>query len=172
MDESLKAKSEEFKSMLQTMKTETEKELKQVEDDIATISNILATTAELKTDLSENASAQLYKDQRDMKNHVANLLRNRLEALAESDTVYVSTGFVTLGTTLEIKLLTINGRQADVTPNTFIINMCKHDIGDAKRGFCAIDSEGGKKFLEHSAGDIVEVVTRKGVLQYKIERIY
>ena len=52
MDNSLKAKSEEFKSMLQKMKVDTAAELKQVEDDIATISNILATTAELKTDLS------------------------------------------------------------------------------------------------------------------------
>ena len=172
MNNSLKAKSEEFKSMLQKMKVDTAAELKQVEDDIATISNILATTAELKTDLSENASAQLYKDQRDMKNHVANLLRNRLEDLEDYDTAYKSTGYVILGSTVEIQLLTINGVPPTFTPNTFVINICKHAIGNAKLGFVAIDSEVGKKLLDHKVGDIVAVVTRKGELNYKIERIY
>ena len=53
-----------------------------------------------------------------------------------------------------------------------MINICKHAIGNAKLGFVAIDSEVGKKLLDHKVGDIVAVVTRKGELNYKIERIY
>ena len=172
MDNSLQVRSQEIDHIMEKLLADSKAELAGVEESIEKISHTLATEAELKTDLSENASAQLYKDTRDMQQHAANLLRNRIEALSNYAVDYTPVGYITLGTTVEARLESINGKAPRINPNVFTFKICVHDIGDAELGLVAIDSEVGRKMLGHRAGDTIEAVTKKGVLQYRIERIY
>lgn len=125
-----------------------------------------------KTDARENADLQIARERQAMVNHANITTQRQLSALSSCIEGYVPKGSVTLGTTLELKLLTVNGDAPVVKKTTYIVKIVEHDASDAENGFIAQDCKVGLACLGKVAGDIITVKAPMGALQYKIERIY
>lgn len=171
MSNDLKAASDKLNSVMVNLIEETKRELADVNARIAQLNNQLQ-EKEMQTDRSENASFQIAKDERDVQVTIRNLLQNRIESLESESDNYIATGFITLGTTVDLRIITIAGKAPAINPTTFIVKLVNHDLSKANVGLIAVDSKVGSAIMGHAAGETVEVVTPKGVVSYKIERIY
>ena len=171
MSNDLKAASDKLNSVMVNLIEETKRELADVNARIAQLNNQLQ-EKEMQTDRSENASFQIAKDERDVQVTIRNLLQNRIESLESESDNYIATGFITLGTTVDLRIITIAGKAPVINPTTFIVKLVNHDLSKANVGLIAVDSKVGSAIMGHAAGETVEVVTPKGVVSYKIERIY
>ena len=171
MSNDLKAASDKLNSVMVNLIEETKRELADVNARIAQLNNQLQ-EKEMQTDRSENASFQIAKDERDVQVTIRNLLQNRIESLESESDNYIATGFITLGTTVELRIISIAGKAPVISPTTFIVKLVNHDLSKANVGLIAVDSKVGSAIMGHAAGETVEVVTPKGVVSYKIERIY
>ncbi len=125
-----------------------------------------------KTDASENADLQIARERQAMANHASITTQRQLSALSACIEDYTPMGSVTLGTTMELKLLSVNGMQPTLKKTTYYVKIVEHDASDAENGFIAQDCKVGLACLGKVAGDIVTVKAPMGALQYKIERIY
>jgi transcription elongation GreA/GreB family factor len=85
---------------------------------------------------------------------------------------YTPTGFIRLGTTVELIVNSIDGIQKTLPKNKFVFKLVQHDTSDALKRLVAIDSHVGAAILGRPAGDIVVVEAPGGKINYKIERIY
>lgn len=171
MDNTLQSVSVQLNNVMLKLIEDTKKELLDVNKRIEQL-NVQLQEKEMQTDRSENASFQIAKDERDVQVTIRNLLQNRIESLESESDNYIPTGFITLGTTVELKIVAIDGKPPTIHTTTFLAKLVNHDLSKADVGFLAIDSKVGSIIMGHPAGDIVEVVTQKGVISYKIERIY
>lgn len=173
LDTSLKASVPHFDQLLQNLITDTQEELSKVMARIDELS-ILLQDKDMLTDRSENASYQIAKDERDVKVTIQSLLQKRLAALhKEADSsAYKPLGVVQLGSIIELSLLSISGKKP-VDPRTnFVLKVVSHDLAKAKTGLIAIDSKVGAAIQQKRAGEVFEVSATKGIVKYKIERVY
>lgn len=134
---------------------------------------------DLQTDRSENASYQIAKDEFDTKTNICNMKRIRIESLQSELQDYNPSGFITIGTTVELRVVrVINYDNLDFLKkdgkvrDTIIVKMVNHNTSNASRNLVAIDSIVGKAIMGRVAGDEVIVTAPFGVITYKIERIY
>lgn len=125
-----------------------------------------------KTDARENADLQIARERQAQANHANITTQRQLAALSSCIENYEPKGSVTLGTTIELKLLAVNGDTPVVKKTTYIVKIVEHDASDAENGFIAQDCKVGLACLGKVAGDVVTVKAPMGALQYKIERIY
>lgn len=125
-----------------------------------------------KTDASENADLQIAREKQAMVNHENITTQRQLAALSSVIEDYTPKGSVTLGTTIHLKLLTVNGAPPTLKKTDYIVKIVEHDASDAENGFIAQDCKVGLACLGKVAGDIITVKAPMGALQYKIERIY
>lgn len=167
----LKEVSAKLNNAMLKLIEDTRKELVDVNERIEQL-NAQLQEKEMQTDRSENASFQIAKDERDVQVTIRNLLQNRIESLEAESGDYIPTGYITLGTTVELSIVSINGKAPSIHTTTFIVKLVNHDLSKADVGFVAIDSKVGSAIMSHQVGEIIEVVTQKGVISYKIERIY
>lgn len=167
----LKEVSARFNNDMLKLIEDTRKELVDINLRIEQL-NLQLQEKEMHTDRSENASFQIAKDERDVQVTIRNLLQNRIESLEAESGDYVPTGFITLGTTVEMSIVAIGGKAPNLHTTTFIVKLVNHDLSKADVGFIAVDCKVGSAIMGHQEGEIIEVVTQKGVISYKIERIY
>lgn len=172
MDLSLKAESEKFNEVMRQMIKETEVELVSVSARIAELSELLQ-TKEMSVDRSENASFQIATDERDIKTAVRSNLQKRIATFERevSDT-YSPTGFATQGSTVDLEITSIDGKQPNIKKTNFIVKLVHKDLGKASLGLVAVTSGLGQALMSHKAGDTVEVRAPKGLICYKIVRLY
>lgn len=172
MDLSLKEASEQFKQTMLEMVRDTEEELAVVNKRIEELNELLQ-MKEMSTDRSENASFQIAKDERDIKVSIRSRLQKRI-ATFESETgdAYSPTGFVTQGSTVELNVISIENKKPVGIPTNFIVKLVHGDLGKADKNLIAVTSKVGSALLAHRAGDIIEVMATKGLIRYKIERLY
>lgn len=170
MSQSLKEISEQLDIKLQESREETLKELATVNASIDEL-NALLQTKEMNTDRSENASFQIAKDARDIKVSVRSKLQKRLATLEAGSGTYVPTGIITLGTTVEFSVITIDGKPP-AKPIKMIVKLVEDSIAKAKLGFIAVGGKVGAAFVGKQSGQEVIVRALKGDILYKIERIY
>lgn len=170
MDQSLKTISEQLDNKMRELHAETLSEVNAVNKRIEEL-NALLQTKEMNTDRSENASFQIAKDERDIKISIRSKLQKRLAMLEAGAGTYVPTGFITLGTTVEFSVITIDGKPPK-QPIKMIVKLVEHAIAKAKQGFIAVDCKVGSVFVGKQSGQTVLVRTLKGDILYKIERIY
>lgn len=142
---------------------ETENRLKELEKELSVMD---------KSDLRENAPYQIAKDEQAMLYAKITNLHNAIEALNRETGAYTPTGIITLGTTVHLRILDIDGGRPNVSKLEHIIKIVEHDTSSAKIGLVAKDSRVGLAILGRTAGDIVTVTAAKGCVKYKIERIY
>lgn len=170
MAESLKKESEELDAVIQQViaeaRTEYDIVIKRIEELQAKLQAIE------KTDLSENADYQNAKDERDAKVAISNLLLKRIESMSTELGTYTPTGFIMLGTTVELSVITVNGKPPQLPKTNFIFKIVQHNTSNALRNLFAIDSKVGSAILGRAAGDVVDVSAPMGEITYKIERIY
>lgn len=171
MDNSLQSVSIQLDDTIRELILTSEKELESVMRRIEEL-NIALQGKEMQTDRSENQDFQVAKDERDMKNAISNLLAIKVESLQNEIGNYTPNGFIALGTTVELSVITINERKPDIPKTKFIFKLVQHATADAKKQLVAIDSKVGLALIGHQAGDVVTASTPMGVITYKIERIY
>lgn len=171
MDTSLKTESDKLNNALSSLIEETEAEYNKIVARIKELS-VLLTEKEMQTDRTENASFQIAKDERDMKTSIGNLLLQKLEAMRTELGSYVPTGFITLGTTVELSLIAVDDKPPKHVDTHFIIKLVHHHTSNATKKLVAIDSKVGSAIIGRRAGDTVNCKAPKGLLTYKIERIY
>lgn len=170
MDTSLKQKSIELDAVVQSVLIESQKEYEVIHARITELNTALQEME--KTDLSENADYQKAKDERDIQNALGNMLLRRIQAMSKELEPYVPTGFITLGTTVDLSVIAVDGKAPNFKPTQFIVKVVQHDTSDAEKDLIAVDSKVGAAILGRKAGETVEAETPKGVITYRIERIY
>lgn len=172
MDLSLKAESERFNDVMRQMVRDTVVELDAVNARIDEL-NALLQTKEMSTDRSENASFQIATDERDIKTSIRSNLQKRIATFeAETDSSYTPTGIVTQGSTMELEVISIDGKKPSNMKTNFIVKLVHKDLGQAELGLLAVSSAVGSAVLSHQAGDTVEVFAPRGLISYKIVRLY
>ena len=171
MDNSLQSVSLQLDDTIRELISSSEEELRAVLKRIDEL-NIALQGKEMQTERSENEDFQVAKDERDMKNAISNLLAVKIESLQNEIGNYTPNGFITLGTTVDLKVMSVNERVPDLPKTKFIFKLVQHATADAKKQLVAIDSKVGLAIVGHQAGDIVTATTPMGLITYKIERIY
>lgn len=172
MDEGLKAKSKEFDRVMQTLVDSTRQELDDVTRRIVELQTILQ-DKEMHTDRSENASFQIARDELDIKTAISARLHKRIDAFSAATGNYNPTDIVTLGSTVELKVITINDKPpVNIQKTSFTFKLVEHDLAKAALGLVAIDSKVGAALLHKVVGQSFDTKTPKGKIQYRIERLY
>lgn len=171
MDNSLKTISSQLNDRIVQLIAEEKETLIQLENDIKEL-NIALQGKEMQVDRSENADFQIAKDKRDVKVALSNLHIQRIESMSSEIGEYASTGFITLGSTVELTLIAVDGQTPSLEENTFIFKLVQHHTSNALQQLVAIDSKVGASLLGRTSGEIVDVEAPMGRLTYRIERIY
>lgn len=171
MDNSLLAVSEQLNAVIVQSIAEEKEALTQLEEEIRNL-NVTLQGKEMQTDRSENADFQIAKDSRDIKVALSNLHMQRIESMSSEVGNYAPTGFITLGSTVELNLMSVNGQTPHIAERLFVFKLVQHHTSNALKKLVAIDSKVGAALLGRAAGEIVDVEAPMGRLTYKIERIY
>jgi len=170
MYNSLQDVSEQLDNVIEQLIVDTKKNLDEITGIIEAL-NVKLQNME-KTDLSENADYQIAKDERTMRIAMRNLLMHRIESMSQEVGNYIPTGFITLGTTVELNVIAIDGKQPKINKTHYIVKIVNHDTSNALLNLIAIDSKVGSAILGRTAGVEVDVEAPGGIITYKIERIY
>lgn len=173
MNVDLKQASRDFDDILDRQVNQWHEELRQVESDIAGLNEILQ-SSEAKTDRSENAVFQIAKDERDMKVGKQRSLQGKIDAYRQytGASEYISTGVVKEGTTMEVTLLRIDNTPYLGNKSKLTVKLVPAGLSQSVAGLVEVTTAFGIGVLGHVAGDIVSITSRKGNIQFKIERIY
>lgn len=183
----LKVVSENLTKDIAQMIEDEVAELEEIMSRIKELNYRLQNDPDLQTDRSENASFQIAKDERDVKVNISNTKMARIESLRSELVSYTSTGYITLGTTVELRVIAVknydtlnflkqkvirDNREVEELQDTIIFKLVTHNTSNAKRNLVAIDYIVGKAIVGRTAGEVVTVTTPLGEVTYKIERIY
>lgn len=171
IDQSLLAESNRLNNNIVAAIESSKEELNRLMVEIEEL-NVKLQSKDMRVDRSENADFQIANDSRAMKVATANLLNKRIESMSQELKTYIPTGFITLGTTVEIKALTVDGKPKNLPKDKFLFKLVQHDTGDSLQSLVAIDSLVGKAIVGRTTGEIVSVVAPIGKVEYRIERIY
>lgn len=171
MKTDLKKESDRFQQVLQNEINKTRITLEETDKRIEELS-ILLQDKEMQTDRSENASFQIARDERDAKSAIKHLLEEKLSTLTTESDNYAPTGTIQLGSTVQLQLLSVDGKRPIFDKTNFIIKLVSHAIANAELGLVAFDYKVGFKLLGHKEGDTIEVQATKGSLVYQIEGVY
>lgn len=170
MSESLQAESVRLDGVIQALINDTkaaaDTTAKKIEELNIRLQNIE------KTDLRENADYQIAKDELAMRTAIFNLQMKRVDSMSHEMGNYTPTGFITLGSTVELDVIAINGKPPRVDRTHYIVKVVQHDTSTMKLDLMSIDSKVGAAILGRAAGDEVDVEAPGGVITYKIGRIY
>lgn len=170
LDSSLKPEADKLNALAMSIIAELKQKCEQLQADLD-IANENVRKQE-KTDARENADLQVAREQQAMANHMYVSAQRQLAALNSCIEGYTPKGAITLGTTVELRLLTVDGSTPNVQKDKFIVKLVEHDASDAANGFIAQDCKVGLAILGKVAGNTIIVKAPMGTLQYKIERIY
>ena len=183
----LRSVSEELTRDIEKMIEDETAELEEITARIKELNYRLQNDPDLQTDRSENASFQIAKDERDVKVNISNIKMARIESLRSELGNYTSTGYIALGTTVELRIIAVKNydsldflkkkvmqgnREVEVLQDTAIFKLVRHNTSNAKRNLVAIDYIVGKALVGRTAGEVITVTTPLGEVTYKIERIY
>lgn len=171
MDISLLPKSQELDGVIASLIDSTTQELNKLMQEIEEL-NVKLQGKEMRVDRSENADFQIANDARAMKTAMANLLNKRIESISGEIGSYTPTGFITLGTTVELSVISVDGKPRKLKQNRFIFKLVKHDTSNSLLNLVAIDSLVGAALQGRTVGEEVLVDALGGQIKYKIERIY
>ncbi len=175
IDVSLKADSEAFDVRIKQLIDEHKETIKVLDREIEEL-DIKLRDKEMQHDRSENADYHIAVDSRDLKTSVRNMLIKKVEEMESSRGEYKPTGFVSVGTTLEIKIQSINGSKNISSivgsKDKFIIKIVSDGTSKATVGLVSVDTPVATAMLGHKASDIVEVKATYGKVLYSIERVY
>lgn len=183
----LRVVSEKLTKDIETLIANETAELEEITARIKELNYRLQNDPDLQTDRSENASFQIAKDERDVKVNISNIKMARIESLRSELGNYTSTGYITLGTTVELRVIAVKNydslsflkrkvmrgnREVEELQDTAIFKLVRHNTSNAKCNLVSIDYIVGKAITGRTAGEVVTVTTPLGEVTYKIERIY
>lgn len=171
MDMSLQQDSIRLDNTIKSLIRDSEQEYNQIDNRIKEL-NLQLQEKDMQTDHSENASYQAAKDERDIKATIGNMLLERISSLKTEVGNYAPTGYISLGTTVDLRVLSVNGASPHFKPTQFIVKLVQHSTSKAVDNLIAIDGKVGAAILGRKAGDVVEVIAPTGKITYRIERIY
>lgn len=171
MDNSLQSVSQQLDETIKSQIKDSYAKLDKLNREIEEL-NIKLQGKEMQTDRSENADFQIASDARAMKTAMANLYVKRIESMSSEVGQYTPTGFITLGTTVELKIKSVDGKPPHFDKTTLVFKLVQHDTSNALVNLVAIDTKVGQALLGRTAGQMIQVNTLSGLIDYSIERIY
>lgn len=167
----IQEESEALELLLSKACDSWKEELDSIDAEIKSLNAILQ-DKESQTDRSENATFQIAKDTRDVKMSAYAAVYSKIAAYSEYKRDYVPTGAITVGSTVEVKPLSVNG-STDVDQCAHrIIKLVGSNLSDAQNRLVSVDSALGSALLGHRPGEQISIKTRKGLVTYLIERMY
>lgn len=170
MDMSLKSESERLDLVIGDFIKATQNQFDENEKRLA---NICTELREMeKTDASENAPLQIKRDEQAMCSALSVLLGKRIKSMSSEVGNYVPTGFIQLGTTVEVSLVSVPQGVPVEVGRKFIFKIVQHDTSLMEKQLMAIDTKLGSALLTRTEGDTVEITAPGGKFKYKVERIY
>lgn len=125
-----------------------------------------------KTDRSENAVYQIASDNYARLQVSKRDIDNKIEAYERYNREYVPSEYITIGTTVKLKILSENGQTPSRGQRVFYIKIVPSDLGVARIGAITENSAVGKAIRGKYNGDTFKVHTRKGEIEYLIEEVY
>lgn len=167
----LQQKSEEIDSALAKIADLWRKRAIEIEEGIKQEQAILASD-EAKTDRSENAVYQIAIDNFSRLQVSKRDIDNKIDAYNNYNIEYIPSEFITMGATVQLKLLSENGHAPSISRTTRYIKLVPEDLGAAKIGAVSESSPVGRALRGKCKGDVFKVRTRKGEIEYMIEEVY
>lgn len=175
IDVSLKDWESEFDKRIQNLIVKHTETIKKLDDEIEDLDVELG-KEEMKHDRAENASYHIAIDSRTMKSSMRTMLQQKIDDMKSEIGIYKPTGFVNIGSILEIRILSIDN-QTDINNiikgrDKFIIKVVKDGMSEAKSGLISADSPVASAMIGHKAKDTITTKTTFGDVKFIIERVY
>lgn len=167
----LKDKSAEIDANLAITAKTWYKHAEEIDQNIQRI-QIKLQSDELKTDRSENADYQIAADTYARLQVSKRDISNKIEAYERYNAEYIPSEYITIGTTVQLKLLSENGAPTAREQRVFYVKLVPADLSAARIGAITEDSAVGKAIKGKYKGDTIKIHTRKGELEYIIEEVY
>lgn len=123
-----------------------------------------------KTDLSENATYTILRDDRDMKIQSKAILTEKIEAYTEKNSDYVPTGVIKLGSTFILEPISLNGEAISTKFPPF--KLVPDLLSSGTQGLLSVESKCGSTCIGLRAGDTFEVQAQIGLLKYLVKEVY
>lgn len=167
----LKDKSKEIDQNLEITAKHWYEHAKSIDESIAREQEILMSDA-AKTDRSENAVYQIAADNYARLQMSKRDIENKIDAYKTYNAEYVPCEYVTLGTTVEIDLISENGNTPDAGIRTFYIKVVPAELGAARIGAISVNSSVGNAIKGKYKNDKFKIKSRKGEIEYLIKEVY
>lgn len=167
----LRSKSKEIDEKLAKTAESWYKRAADIDKSIQKEQEILLSDA-AKTDRSENAVYQIASDNYAHLQVSKRDIDNKIEAYRLYNVEYVPSEYITIGTTVKLKLISENGGAPSGGQRDFYIKIVPPDLGVAIIGAISTNSPVGKAIRGKYKGDTFKVRTRKGEIEYLIEEVY
>lgn len=167
----LREKSQEIENDLKQEANKWYDRAKEIDASIAEEQKILASDA-AKTDRSENAVFQIASDNYARLQISKRDIDNKIEAYNKYNVEYVPSDYITVGSTIALKLISENKRPPETGTQVYYIKLVPADLGVAKIGAISTNSAVGRAIQGKYTGDIFKVKTRKGEIEYEILEVY
>lgn len=167
----LKKKSEEIENNLREEAKKWYDRAKEIDASIEEEQKILTSDA-AKTDRSENAVFQIASDNYARLQISKRDIDNKIEAYNKYNVEYVSSDYITVGSTVALELVSINKRPPESTERVYYVKLVPADLGVAKIGAISTNSAVGRAIQGKYTGDSFKVKTRRGEVEYKILEVY
>ena len=170
MDITLKKDAERILNSINDLIVTEQQNYEKYSKQVAKLTWELQNNPDLQTDLSENASYQVTKENRDIAQSMCNTVNAKIASLQKEFEEYEPSSFAKHGTTLELSILDID--DTPVPNEKFIIRLVNHESCKAVYNLVSMDSPVGVACIGKHQGDIVTAIAPGGRTRYKIERMY
>ncbi len=143
-------------------------QLKELDASIKRLSDILASTE--KTDMSENATYTITRDERDMKMASKSIILDKINAYEESVGTYTPSGYIQLGSTFVLELVSVDGvRQGNVLHP---MKLTPDAVSSGVSGLLSIASPVGSALIGRRPDETIEVQVPRGACVYRVREVY
>lgn len=143
-------------------------QLNDLDASIRELSDMLASTE--KTDLSENATYTILRDERDVKVSSKIILVDKVNAYTSERDTYQPTGVIKLGSTILLDVVSVDGvpSHRSFPPFKLVID----DLSSGVQGLLSIESKVGSSCVGLHANDTFEVQVPTGTVIYRVKEVY
>ena len=164
----LKSESIRLDDIMGKVYQEWLEQLEEVEASIKALTKTLEATE--KTDLSENATYTITRDERDMKISSKGILLEKIEAYKEGREEYIPSGVVKLGSTVLLEVIRVDGHATSVEFHP--LKIVKDKLTSTVNGLLSNESKAGAALIGLRCGDTFEIQVPIGILTYRVKEVY
>lgn len=164
----LRAESARLDKVMQSAHDGWTQQLRDLEASIDVLNRTLMSIE--KTDMSENATYTITRDMRDMSMASKSILQDKINAYEGGLSAYVPSGYIQLGATFLIELVSVDGtpNHKDLQP----FKLVNDAVSSGVLGLLSDKSAVGSAAIGHRSGDVIEVQAPLGTCLYRVREVY